>query len=299
MLSAASCALRSSKLVVEGTSGSTGISLAYLCRSLGLQLHVFLPDDQAEEKRVLLEKLGAVVTVQKCCAISNREHYVNAAKRFASENCGVMIDQFDNLANYEVHYGTTGPEIWEQTEGTIDCFVMSAGTGGTIAGVSAFLKEQRKDIQVVLADPPGSSLFNRVQHGVCFTNEQTESKMRRHRYDTIVEGIGLDRVTKNFERANIDSAIRVEDQESLDMAHWILENEGLFVGSSSAVNLVALCRVARTFPPSSTLVTIVCDSGRTHMSRFWNESYVKDVYSLSWPTRNSQPSCLTGLDGAR
>jgi cysteine synthase len=299
MLSAASHALRGNKLVVEGTSGSTGISLAHLCRSLGLQLHVFLPDDQAEEKRVLLEKLGAVVTIQKCCSISNREHYVNAAKRFALESDGVMIDQFDNLANYEVHYKTTGPEIWKQTEGTIDCFVMSAGTGGTIAGVSAFLKEKRESIQVVLADPPGSSLFNRIKHGVCFTNEQKESKMKRHRYDTIVEGIGLDRVTKNFELALIDSAVRVEDQESLDLAHWILENEGLFIGSSSAVNLVALCRVARTFPPCSTLVTIVCDSGRTHMSRFWNEAYVKDVYSLNWPTRNGQPSCLSGLNEER
>jgi cysteine synthase A len=217
---------------------------------------------------------------------------VNAAKRFALENNGVFINQFDNLANFNAHYSTTGPEIWKQTDGSIDCFVMSAGTGGTIAGVSQYLKERRKDIQVVLADIPGSSLFSRVQFGVCFATEQTERKMRKHRYDSIAEGIGLDRITQNFEKAVIDSSVRVDDQEALDMAHWMLKNEGLFVGSSSAVNLVALCRIATQFKPGSTLVTIVCDNGRTHLSRFWNEHYVKNVFNLNWPSIDAIPYCL-------
>lgn len=307
MINEAFTELQDKKVAVEGTSGSTGIALAYLCRSYGekkgvevvpalypfmlktrntddfspdfactgFQLHVFIPDDQAEEKKQLLEKLGAVVSVQRCCSISNRDHYVNVAKRYAVKSGGVFMDQFENLANYKAHYTTTGPEIWKQTRGKVDCFVMSAGTGiylfdflhrfwscdsylcplhlfltqnllapgGTIAGISNYLKEQTHGkVEVVLADPPGSSLFNRVEHGVCFTNEQSERKLKKHRYDTIAEGIGLDRLTANFNKAKIDRAIRVEDQEALDMAHWLLANEGLFVGSSSAMNIVAACR---------------------------------------------------------
>jgi len=253
--------------VVEGTSGSTGIALAGLCRAQGLNLHVVMPDDQASEKQLLLESLGAKVRVVPTCAISNRDHYVNSAKRLADELGGIFFDQFENLANFEAHYKETGPEIWAQTKGAIDAFVMSAGTGGTIAGVSQYLKERKGNmVRIVLADPQGSSLLRKVTHGVCFTQEQSERRIKKHRYDSIVEGVGLDRITANFDRAKIDTATAVTDQEVVLMAHWLLQNEGLFVGSSSALNIAAACQTAKELGPGHTIVTIVCDQGQRHTS---------------------------------
>lgn len=253
--------------VVEGTSGSTGIALAGLCRAQGLNLHVVMPDDQASEKQLLLESLGAKVKVVPTCAISNRDHYVNSARRLADELGGIFFDQFENLANFEAHYKETGPEIWAQTKGAIDAFVMSAGTGGTIAGVSQYLKERKGNmVRIVLADPQGSSLLRKVTHGVCFTQEQSERRIKKHRYDSIVEGVGLDRITANFDRAKIDTATAVTDQEVVLMAHWLLQNEGLFVGSSSALNIAAACQTAKELGPGHTIVTIVCDQGQRHTS---------------------------------
>ena len=228
-----------------------------------------------------------------CCAISNKEHYVNAARRLADEiPGGIFMNQFENLANFEAHITETGPEIWQQMHGNIDAFVMSAGTGGTIAGVSTFLKEKNNSLRVVLGDPQGSSLFHRVMHGVCFTVEQTERKVRKHRYDSIVEGVGLDRVTENFKKAVIDSAEKIMDQEIIEMAHWLVREEGLFVGSSSALNIAAACRTAHKIGYGHTVVTIVCDSGQRHLSRFWNPDYIKK-YNLTWPEIDSLPKCLT------
>ena len=278
--------------VVEGTSGSTGIALASLCRAQGLNLHVVMPDDQATEKRLLLESLGAKVKVVPNCAISNRDHYVNSARRLAEELGGIFFDQFENLANFEAHYKETGPEIWTQTNGGIDAFVMSAGTGGTIAGVSQYLKERKGNmVRVVLADPQGSSLLRKVTHGVCFTQEQSERRIKKHRYDSIIEGVGLDRITANFDRAKIDSATMVTDQEVVLMAHWLLQNEGLFVGSSTALNIAAACITARELGPGHTIVTIVCDQGQRHASRFWNKDYLAN-YNLVWPEPGSIPACL-------
>jgi cysteine synthase A len=282
--------------IVEGTSGSTGIALACLCRSMGLQLHVVMPDDQSNEKKILLEKLGAKVVIVASCGIANSDHYVNSARRLADELNGIFMNQFENLANYRIHYATTGPEIWAQTKGEIDAFVMSSGTGGTIAGASRYLKERNPEIQVILADPEGSSLFNKVKYGVCFTKEQKERSIKKHRYDSIVEGVGLDRTTANFANALIDDAFKVGDQDILDMAHWMLKYEGLFIGSSSALNLVATCRYAQALTGSRTdvgkrptIVTVVCDSGHRHLSRLWNPEYIKSsadagLYgSLKWP----------------
>mmetsp|Transcript_13065 Transcript_13065/g.13119 ORF Transcript_13065/g.13119 Transcript_13065/m.13119 type:complete len:417 (+) Transcript_13065:141-1391(+) len=278
--------LKENGIVVEGTSGSTGISLACLCQAMKYSLHIVMPDDQSTEKQRLLQRLGAIVHIVPCCAISNPNHYVNTAKRLAKEINGVFINQFENLDNYIIHEIETGPEIWQQTNGQIDAFVMSAGTGGTIAGVSRYLKSRRASIQVILADPQGSSLYSRVTHGVCFTSQQTERRVRKHRYDSIVEGVGLDRITANFERALIDRGERVSDEEVLHMAHWLLQTEGLFVGSSSSLNVVAACRVARQLGPGHTIVTIICDSGQRHLSRFWNPDYVRE-YGLIWPLLQS------------
>jgi len=285
------------KPIVEGTSGSTGIALASLCNARDIPLYVVIPDDQANEKKQLLERLGATVKVVPCCAISNGNHYVNQARRLADQVGGVFMDQFENLANYEAHVTETGPEIWIQSEGKIDAFVMSAGTGGTIAGVSTYLKSKNRNVKIALADPQGSSLFNRVMHGICYTPEQQERTLRRHRYDSIVEGVGLDRVTANFQKAAIDTAFRVTDQTIVDMAHWLLREEGLFVGSSSALNIAATCMMARSLGPNSgkTLVTIVCDSGQRHLSRFWNKDYIEGN-GMKWPNINDIPNCILNIN---
>lgn len=284
----ASGALRRGMTVFEGSSGSTGIALAFQCLARGYALHVVMPDDQASEKAKLLRQLGATVSITPCCSIANKDHYVNTARRLAQEGRGWFADQFENLANRRAHYTATGPEIWEQAEGRVDAFVMSAGTGGTIAGVSAFLKERHPAVRVVLADPFGSSLAARVQHGVCYATQQAEGRVRKHRYDSIVEGVGLDRVTANFSAALIDEAHTAGDQELLDMAHALLRLEGLFVGSSSALNLAVACKVAAALPRGSTVVTMVCDSGARHLSRFWSQDYITDTAKLRWPQGQGQ-----------
>lgn len=304
--------------VVEGSSGSTGIALAYQCRSRGYRLHIVMPDDQAEEKRNLLRTLGATVHITQSCAISNKEHYVHRAKKLAEELGGIFVNQFENLSNMLVHYNVTGPEIVRQIQwlvtkdqtishqnrrhgkllpnksqqissilqssGTLplDAFIMSSGTGGTIAGISKYLKEEiSPDIQVILADPHGSSLCSKVNYNVCYTKQQAERTLRRHRYDSIVEGVGLDRITANFDSAQIDRAYQIPDQELLDLARWIMKNEGLMVGSSTALNIAATVRHSLMLPEESVLVTMACDQASRHLSRFWNPEYV-GRYHLIW-----------------
>lgn len=274
--------LKKGMAVVEGTSGSTGISLAYQCRARGYQLHVVMPDDQAEEKRILLEKLGAKVLVVPVCSIANKNHYVNRARSLAQELGGFFVNQFENTANQQAHYLRTGPELWAQTGGRIDGFVMSAGTGGTIAGISRFLKERDRRIRVLLADPTGSSLCNKVNHDVCYTRQQSERTIRKHRYDSIVEGVGLDRITANFAAARIDAAYQAEDQRLVVLAHWLLRHEGLLLGSSTALNLAVLLQALPQFPEAAVLVTVCCDSGQRHLSRFWSPAFLASQ-GLRWP----------------
>jgi cysteine synthase len=155
--------------------------------------------------------------------------------------------------------------------------------------LSRYLKGRKPSVRIVLADPTGSSLFHRVKHGVCYTVQQAEKTVRKHRYDSIVEGVGLDRLTSNFKLALIDDAERIADQEIIDTAHYLLREEGLFVGSSSAMNVAAACRVAISMPKGSVVVTIICDSGQRHLSRFWNPAYISD-YNLTWPAKDVIPS---------
>lgn len=281
-------------VVVEGTSGSTGIALAALCAARGYRCVIVMPDDQAEEKRALLRQFGAEVRVVRPAAIANPDHYVNVARRLALDLnreagggggvCALFTDQFETPSNKRAHVDGTGAEIWAQTKGKVDAFVMSAGTGGTIAGVSQVLKARTGGkVRIVLADPPGSSLYNLVKHGVCWAPEQAEKRVRKHRYDSVAEGIGLDRVTWQLAGAAIDDAVRVSDQEALHVAHYLMRHEGLFVGSSSAMNLVAALRYSMALPPGSVVVTVLCDSGQRHQTRFWNPGFVAEQYGLSWP----------------
>ncbi|KAI4144057.1 MAG: hypothetical protein L6R39_004334 [Caloplaca ligustica] len=241
-----------------------------------------MPSDQATEKSDLLLKLGAVVDRVPPAPIIDPMHFVNRARSLAADHTadpkrpgrGYFADQFENQANWQAHYEGTGPEIFNQCGGKLDAFVAGAGTGGTIAGVARFLKPKLQNLRIVLADPQGSGLFNRIKNGVMFDNLEREGTRRRSQVDTIVEGIGINRVTANFEagRELIDDAIKVSDEEAMAMARWLAEKDGIFAGSSTAVNCVAAAQLARQLGPGRRIVTILCDSGTRYLSRFWAQA---------------------------
>jgi cysteine synthase A len=274
-------------VIYEGTVGSTGISLATIARAKGYGCHIVMPDDVAQEKSDILLKLGAHVERVKPVSIVDPSHFVNLARKRAEDmnriadetgSCarGLFCDQFENLANFDSHYRTTGPEIYQQTRGNVDAFVMGSGTGGTLAGIAQYLKPRIRQLKVILADPQGSGLFNKVKYGVMYTSQEAEGTRKRHQIDTIIEGVGINRLTKNFTKALdlIDDAVRVSDLEALEMSRYLMKEDGLFVGSSSAVNCVAAYRVAKRLGPDHTIVTILCDHGTRHLTKFWSEEFV-------------------------
>ncbi|CAL9219054.1 unnamed protein product [Arabidopsis halleri] len=307
-------------IVTEGSAGSTAISLATVAPAYGCKCHVVIPDDAAIEKSQIIEALGATVERVRPVSITHKDHYVNIARRRADEanelaskrrlasetngihqentnDCtveeekesslfsdsvtgGFFADQFENLANYRAHYEGTGPEIWHQTQGNIDAFVAAAGTGGTLAGVSRFLQDKNERVKCFLIDPPGSGLYNKVTRGVMYTREEAEGRRLKNPFDTITEGIGINRLTKNFLMAKLDGGFRGTDKEAVEMSRFLLKNDGLFVGSSSAMNCVGAVRVAQTLGPGHTIVTILCDSGMRHLSKFHDPKYL-DLYGLS------------------
>lgn len=240
-----------------------------------------MPDDQAEEKASLLLKLGATVERVRPASIVDQNQFVNLARRRAEEHTadksragrGYFANQFENTANYLAHLNSTGPEIYAQCDGDLDAFVAGAGTGGTISGVALALKPQMPGLKVVLADPQGSGLYNKIKNGVMFSPTEAEGTRRRHQVDSIVEGIGINRLTANFEVGMhlIDDAVKVTDAQAMKMARWLVEKEGLFVGASSAVNCVAAVQVAKSLGHGKRVVTILCDSGTRHLSRFWKQ----------------------------
>jgi cysteine synthase A len=211
-----------------------------------------MPNDVAIEKSDLLLKLGAEVERVRPAPIVDQKQFVNLARTRAKEHTenpekpgrGLFADQFETEANWRAHFTGTGPEIYEQTGGQLDAFTCGAGTGGTLSGVALSLKSRLTNLKVVLADPQGSGLYNKVKYGVMFNTKEREGTRRRHQVDTIVEGIGINRITHNFEagRELIDDAIRVTDEQAIGMARWLVENDGIFVGSSSAVN----CKISFT-----------------------------------------------------
>ncbi|KAJ6172134.1 Tryptophan synthase beta subunit-like PLP-dependent enzymes superfamily [Penicillium chermesinum] len=265
--------------IYEGTSGSTGISLATLARAKGYLAHICMPSDQAIEKSNLLLKLGAIVDRVPPAPIVEKDNFVNRARALAKAHTessaiplpdseggdiqlsnrmnrgrGFFADQFENEANWRAHYGGSGPEIYAQCNGRLDAFIAGAGTGGTISGVARYLKPLLPNLTVVLADPQGE-----------------EGTRRRRQVDTIVEGIGINRVTANFEAGKelVDDAVRVTDAQALAMARWLVEKDGIFIGSSSAVNCFAAVKIAQKLGPGHRIVTVLSDSGSRHLSRFW------------------------------
>lgn len=267
--------------IYEGTVGSTGISLAALARARGYRAHICMPDDQSLEKSDLLHHLGATVERVPVAPITSPGHFVNLARRRAADHTassetksrGFFADQFENPSNHRAHEATTGPEIVAQTDERLDAFVAGAGTGGTLAGVARHLKGPRgvPGVRVVLADPQGSGLYNRIRHGVMYSATEKEGTRRRRQVDSIVEGVGVNRVTENFEagRDLVDDAVRVSDDQACRMARWLVEHDGLFLGSSSAVNCVAAVVAASRLPEGSRVVTVLCDSGTRHLSKLW------------------------------
>ncbi|KAJ1960925.1 Cysteine synthase 2 [Dipsacomyces acuminosporus] len=273
--------------IFEGTSGSTGISLAMVARAKGYLCHIVLPSDQAIEKTQLLQRHGAIVERVAPCSIVDKNNFVNIAKRRAQEygkddpsgkKRGYFVDQFENPLNSETHFKTTGPEILKQTSGVIDAFVHGSGTGGTIAGITHYLKPRVPNLKCYLADPQGSGLANKVNYGVMFADTEREGTRRRQQVDTLVEGIGLNRLTRNFanllskkEQCLLDGAISVSDKDAIKMSRWLMNNDGLFIGSSGAINCVAALNIARKLGPGHTVVTILADSGQRHLTKFWND----------------------------
>ena len=252
--------------VVEGTAGNTGIGLAHVCNARGYRCVIVMPDNQSPEKYRLLEMLGAEVHKVPVVPYSNPNQYQRVAQRLAgSLPDAIWSNQFDNTANRDIHLRSTGPEIWAQTNGRIDAFVAATGTGGTLAGVAEFLKSRRRAIRCVLADPPGSSLYAYIRRG---TLAATGSS-------SITEGIGIARVTANLQGAPIDDAVLVEDPETVRCVYRLLYEEGLFLGSTSGINVAAALRVARELGPGHVVVTVLCDGGAKYQSRLFNREWLE------------------------
>jgi cysteine synthase len=264
-------------VVVEGTAGNTGIGLALVGNARGYRTIIVMPDDQAPEKYALLRAFGAELHVVAAVPFADDANYYHVARRLAeSTPDAVWANQFENTANRDAHERTTGPEIFAQTGGALDAFVAAAGTGGTIAGCGRALKARDPQIRVVLADPYGSALYSYVKTGQLATEG-----------DSNAEGIGIKRIVANFAGAPVDDAVRVDDRTMVEMAHWLLREEGLFVGGSAALNVTAAARYARTLPAGSRVVTILCDGGERYRSR---------LYDANWLAENDVVPAASGLE---
>lgn len=259
--------------VVEGTAGNTGIGLAHVCNARGYRCIIVIPETQSPEKLDLLRGLGADVRAVPAVPFKDPNNFQKLAGRLAGETRNaIWANQFDNLANREAHLQTTGPEIWCDTEGAIDAFVSTSGTGGTISGTSTYLKSKKPDILTVLADPTGTATWHYVKYG--------EAKVVGD--GSIAEGIGSTRITANFAGAPIDDAEMIPDQECVDTVYRLLYEDGLFLGGSSGINVAAAIRVANRLGPGHTIVTLLCDSGTRYLSRLFNAEWLQ-VKGLTRP----------------
>tara|TARA_Y100000590_G_scaffold460897_1_gene621285 strand:+ start:2422 stop:3423 length:1002 start_codon:yes stop_codon:yes gene_type:complete len=265
--------------IVEGTAGNTGIGLTLIGNAKGYKTIIIMPETQTKEKIDTLVSMGAHVKLVPAKPYKDSENYVKISSRIAKElsndnNQGVLwANQFDNIANHIGHYNTTGQEIWNQTNGNIDGFVCSSGTGGTIAGVGKALKEKNKNIKIILSDPKGSALFKYIK-----------SKELISEGSSITEGIGSSRITSNFEIAPIDDSYSIEDKEALDILFNLMEKEGLFLGTSSGINVAGSIRFAKEIGPGKTIVTVLCDKADRYSSKIFNKKFLleKNLPFPSW-----------------
>jgi cysteine synthase A len=258
--------LRPGATIVEGTAGNTGIGLTVVGHAKGYQTVIVIPETQSPEKISLLRTLGANVLTVPEKPYTDPGNYNRVAQRLAAEKGWFWANQFDNTANRDAHFTTTGPEIWDQTAGEISAFVSAIGTGGTLAGTGLFLKERRKEIALVCADPYGAAMWSWFTHG------HTDIKDG----ESYAEGIGQTRVTKNLEGVEVDQAYRVTDQSALTIVYQLLREEGLFLGLSSGINIAGSVKYALERGPGQTIVTILCDSGHKYQSKLFNSQWLAE-----------------------
>lgn len=263
--------LRPGGLIVEGTAGNTGIGLAMVGNALGYRTLIVMPRTQSQEKKDAIRSLGARLVEVDAVPYANPNHYVKYSRRLAEELASsepggaIWANQFDNVANRQAHYDTTGPEIWRQTDGRVDGFICAVGSGGTLGGVSLALKERNPDIRIGLADPHGASLYSWRLTG--------ELKSEG---SSVMEGIGQSRITANLEGVMIDDAFRISDEEALGVMFDLTRNEGICLGGSSGINVAGAMALARKLGPGATVVTILCDYGSRYVSKLYNPAFLND-----------------------
>jgi len=277
--------LRPGGVIVEGTAGNTGIGLALVGNALGFRCVIVIPETQSQEKKDTLRLVGTELIEVPAVPYSNPNNYVRLSGRLAESlaktepNGAIWANQFDNVANRDGHIHTTGPEIWEQTEGKVDGFTCAVGSGGTLAGVGIALKERNKNVRIALADPMGASLYSFYTKGVL-----------KAEGSSITEGIGQGRVTKNLEGAPIDTAFQVTDEEAVPIIFDLLEHEGLCLGGSSGINIGGAIQLAKELGPGHTIVTMLCDYGTRYQSKLFDPKFLrsKDLPVPSWLERRSE-----------
>lgn len=277
--------LRPGGLVVESTAGNTGIGLAVVAAARGYRTLIVIPDTQSQEKKDMLRLAGAELVEVPALPYGNPNNYQHVGRRLAEElkktetNGVIFADQWNNLDNSKAHYVSTGPEIWDDTGGTIDGFICSVGSGGTLAGVSMFLKEKKPGVTIGVADPRGAAMYNYFAHGEAKASEG----------GSITEGIGLGRVTNIVEQMKVDKAYLIPDEEAVPVVFDLLEHEGLSVGGSSGVNVAGAMRLAKDMGPGHTIVTLLCDGGARYQSKLFNPDFLraKNLPVPEWLTRKT------------
>jgi cysteine synthase A len=263
-------ALRPGGVIVEGTAGNTGIGLALVANAMGFRTVIVIPETQSQEKKDMLRLAGAELIEVPAVPYANPNNYVKVSGRLAERlaasepNGAIWANQFDNVANRQAHIQTTGPEIWEQTEGKVDGFICAVGTGGTLAGTGIALKERNPKIAIGLADPMGAALYS------YYTTGEMKSTG-----SSITEGIGQGRITANLEGAPVDVAFQIPDEEAVPVIFDLLEHEGLCLGGSSGVNVAGAIRLAQHLGPGHTIVTVLCDSGTRYQSKLFSPEFLR------------------------
>ncbi|WP_350334210.1 cysteine synthase A [Coralliovum pocilloporae] len=280
-------ALQPGGVIVEGTAGNTGIGIALVGNALGFRSVIVIPETQTQEKKDMLRLAGAELVEVPAAPYRNPNNYVRLSGRLAEQiakseaNGAIWANQFDNVANRQAHIDTTGPEIWDQTDGKIDGFICAVGSGGTLAGVGMALKERNKDVKIGIADPMGAALYNFYANG--------ELKAEG---SSITEGIGQGRITANLEDAPVDMPFQIPDAEGIPYVFDLLEKEGLCLGSSSGINVAGAVRMAREMGPGHTIVTVLCDYGTRYQSKLFNPDFLrsKNLPVPAWLERQSDIS---------
>lgn len=278
--------LRRGGTIVEGTAGNTGIGLTIVGNALGYRCVIVIPDTQSQEKKDTLRMLGAELVEVPAVPYKNANNYIKYSARLAEKlgasepNGAIWANQFDNVANRQAHIETTAPEIWDDTDGTVDGFVSAVGSGGTLAGTGMGLRAKRADVQIALADPPGAALFS------YYTTGELKSEG-----SSITEGIGQGRITANLEGFHADHAFLIPDAEAVAIVFNLLAEEGLCLGASSGVNVAGAIRLARVLGPGKTIVTVLCDSGTRYQSRLYNPDFLraKNLPVPTWLTSERPP----------